>query len=242
MPLQISADAFKWLQGLNFIKEAKRNQNGMMEVTEEALTKLIDGYAIGALLKSILKSKSDEDKLKKLQSLKQHSTPAIRLYNWGILTDVLKQVGYNLQYGQKSKLTNMDPQPLNKLIIFLCELRAKDPSLKVQDGNALKVEINEISKKTTKDATNVLELLTILISKHFKISPQQTLNLFLDNNKYLSHLLAKGVKNSFQPIYSLLNEIKMHAEFIVLRLFCLDEQQNVNFLLNALRTCLIGKD
>lgn len=81
----------------------------------------------------------------------------------------------------------------------------------MQDSNALKVEINEIGKKTPKDATNALEFLTILISKHFKISPQQTLNLFLDNNKYLSHLLAKGVKNSFEPIYALLTEIKTHA-------------------------------
>jgi hypothetical protein len=93
----------------------------------------------------------------------------------------------------------------------------------VEDANALKVDIQEISKKGPKDATNALEFLTILISKNFKISPQQTLNLFLDNNKYLSHLLAKGVKNSFEPIYSLLADIKNHAEFIVLRLFSLDE-------------------
>lgn len=92
----MTSEAFKWLQGLNLVKEAKRNQNGMMEVTEETLTKLIDGFAVGALLKTILKSKADEDKVKKLESLKEHSTPAIRLYNWGILTDVLKQVGYNL--------------------------------------------------------------------------------------------------------------------------------------------------
>ncbi len=84
--------------------------------------------------------------------------------------------------------------------------------------------------------------MTIVISKHFKISPQQTLNLFLDSNKYLSHLLAKGVKNSFEPIYALLHDIKSHAEFVVLRLFSLDEEENVNFAFNALRTCLIGKD
>jgi hypothetical protein len=54
--------------------------------------------------------------------------------------------------------------------------------------------------------------------------------------------LAKGVKNSFEPIYGLLAEIKTHAEFVVLRLYCLDEEQNVNFVFNALRTCLIGKD
>lgn len=33
----------------------------------------------------------------------------------------------------------MDPEPLTRLLPFLCELRAKDPSLKVQDSNALKV-------------------------------------------------------------------------------------------------------
>lgn len=42
------------------------------------------------------------------------------------------------------------------MLTFLCEYRAKDPSLKVEDGNALKVEINEISKKGSRDATNAL--------------------------------------------------------------------------------------
>lgn len=121
-------------------------------------------------------------------------------------------------------------------------MRSKDPNVKVEPGDALKVDIAEIAKKGSRDATNALEFLTILISKHFKISPQQTLNLFLDNNKYLSHLLAKGVKNSFEPVYALLNDIKAHSEFVVLRLFSLDEEQNVNFAFNALRTCLIGKD
>lgn len=112
----------------------------------------------------------------------------------------------------------------------------------MEENTALKVDITEIGKKEAKEATNALEFLTILISKHFKISPQQTLNLYLDNNKYLSHLLAKGVKNSFEPVYSLLEDIKAQIEFIVLRLFCIDEEQNVNFMLNGLKTCLIGKD
>lgn len=202
--------------------------------------RLADGHSIGLLLISILKGK-DDDKTKKLEALKENSTPAIRLYNWGILAEVLKQLGYTLEYAEKSKLTNQDPEPLSRLFAFLCELRSKDPQTKGEE-NALKVDINEIAKKGSKDAVNALEFLTILISKHFKISPQQTLNLFLDNNKYLSHLLAKGVKNSFEPIYHLLNDIKAHAEFLVQHLFCIDEEQNVNFALNALRTCLIGKD
>lgn len=80
------------------------------------------------------------------------------------------------------------------------------------------------------------------LSKNFKLSPQHTLNLFLDNNKYLSHLLVKGVKNNFQPIYDFLNEIKSNLDFLVSQIFCLDEEENVGFFFNALKSCIISKD
>jgi hypothetical protein len=60
------------------------------------------------MLRSMLKGKED-DRAKKLEALKENSTPAIRLYNWGILTEVLKQMGFTLEYAEKSKLTNQDP-------------------------------------------------------------------------------------------------------------------------------------
>jgi hypothetical protein len=34
--------------------------------------------------------------MKKIESLKENSTPAIRLYNWAIIAEVLKQIGYTL--------------------------------------------------------------------------------------------------------------------------------------------------
>ena len=123
----------------------------------------------------------------------------------------------------------------------MAEKRAQDPGQK-EEEKTLKVDINEISRKTIREARNALEFMTISISKHFKVSPQQTLNLFLDSNKYLSHLLAKGVKSSFEPVHALLNESRGLAEFIVTNLLSLDEEQNVKFLLNALRTCLISRD
>jgi hypothetical protein len=62
----------------------------------------------------------------------------------------------------------------------------------------------------------------ITISKNFKLSPQHTLNLFLDNNKFLAHLVVKGVKNSFEPIFAMLNDIISNMEMIVVSLFCTD--------------------
>jgi hypothetical protein len=68
------------------------------------------------------------------------------------------------------------------------------------EKKGLKVEITEINKKSLLEANNAMEFLIISLSKNFKLSPQHTLNLFIDNNKYLSHLLVKGVKNNFAPI------------------------------------------
>jgi hypothetical protein len=62
----------------------------------------------------------------------------------------------------------------------------------------------------------------ISISKNFKLSPQHTLNLFLDNNKFLSHLVVKGVKNSFDPIHAMLADVTNNIDMIVASLFCTD--------------------
>lgn len=62
----------------------------------------------------------------------------------------------------------------------------------------------------------------ITICKNFKLSPQHTLNLFLDNNKFLAHLVVKGVKNSFEPIFAMLNDVISNMEMIVVNLFCTD--------------------
>lgn len=81
----------------------------------------------------------------------------------------------------------------------------------------------------------------ISIGNHFKLSVQHTLNLFLDDNKYLAHLLVKGVKNEFDPILCVLDDVATHLPFIVESLFCVDERESVTFLLNALKPCLISK-
>ncbi len=78
--------------------------------------------------------------------------------------------------------------------------------------------------KTIKDSSNILELFVVSISKHFKLSPKHTLNLFLDNNKYLAHLLVKGVKGAFEPIYKFLDDIKSTLDYIVVTLFTHDEK------------------
>lgn len=65
--------------------------------------------------------------------------------------------------------------------------------------------------------------------------------MFLDNNKYLAHLLVKGVKGSYDPIFAFLNDIEENIEYIVVTLFCVDEKESLNFFLNGIKPALISK-
>jgi len=62
------------------------------------------------------------------------------LYNWGILAELLKQVGYALDLADKSKITNYEPEPLAKVLTFLFEIKAKDTSQKTEE-NSLNIDI-----------------------------------------------------------------------------------------------------
>ena len=51
---------------------------------------------VANILKEHAKAKNNENALEKLDAIKDNSTPAIRLYNWNILAEGLKKLGFNL--------------------------------------------------------------------------------------------------------------------------------------------------
>lgn len=107
MGLEIDSDIFRWLQSLHIIKEGKRTPSSAIEISEHAASKLFDGLYISRIVKILLKERGTEDAITRLDAIKENSTPAIRLYNWNLLSDALKLLGYSLDYGEKSKLLNL---------------------------------------------------------------------------------------------------------------------------------------
>jgi hypothetical protein len=90
---------------------------------------------------------------------------------------------------------------------------------------SLEIDLQTVSaKKPLNESSNVLELTVVSLSKNLKLSPQHALNLFLENNKYLAHLLVKGVKGSYLPIMDFLHDIYSNVKYIVLNLFCNEEK------------------
>lgn len=98
----------------------------------------------------------------------------------------------------------------------------------------------DIQKDVTK-CKSCLEFFIIILSKHLDIDPKSTASLFTHKNKYLAHVLAKGVKSVFDPIVAFYTEVYTNVPTLM-RLFNEDpSHQSMQFSLNALKPGLVSK-
>ena len=103
------------------MKEGRRLPENKVELPEDVSMRLFDGVLVGAIIKETVKLQADQNAFEKLDAIKENSTPAIRLYNWNILTEVLKKMAIILEYAEKSRLLNLEPAPLVRVLDALCK-------------------------------------------------------------------------------------------------------------------------
>ena len=89
---------------------------------------------------------------------------------------------------------------------------------------------------------DVVELLVITMVQQLGIRPQQAAALLTTNSRYLVHIMMHGVKGSFEPVVSWLQELHTQSKF--LRGMLSEEAQTNSALLgvlNTLRPALISQ-
>ena len=74
--------------------------------------------------------------------------------------------------------------------------------------------------------------------QHFSLTPKEAVALLANETKYLSHILAKGMKGNFTPVEAFILELKNNVNLIVS--FC-KSKQNEAFFLQAVKPGLISR-
>lgn len=92
---------------MQLVKEGKRTPTSAVELSDHATARLFDGVSVSHIVRKLLIERGSEEAVARLAAIKENSTPAIRLYNWNLLSDALKLLGQPLDYGEKSKLLNL---------------------------------------------------------------------------------------------------------------------------------------
>jgi hypothetical protein len=135
---------------------------------------------------------------------------------------------------------NKDDKGMKALLINQKPLLTKtDPKGKTQSKtNTLDVKRVNLQKDPV-DSESSLEFLIILLANSFAMPVEEILGLFTNQNKYLAHLLVKGVNDNFEGVvlfYSLLNKHKgRFREFIE------NDPKDAESLLYAVKPGLISK-
>jgi hypothetical protein len=137
---------------MHIVKEGKRTPSSAVEISEHATAKFFDGLYVSHIVKVILKERGFEDAVARLASIKENSTPAIRLYNWNLLSDALKILGQPLDYGEKSKLLNLEADSIQRVLKFLYSIRTVSQGSEEQK---LQVETSAVGQKTFMEAANI---------------------------------------------------------------------------------------
>ena len=101
---------------------------------------------------------------------------------------------------------------------------------------------NSDINKQPDDIDNCLEFILVTMSRAFNLKPKQAAGLLTDSNKYLSHILVKGLKGDFAPVTAWLSDVYELAETFSSLIKVEEDANSMHMVLNAFKGGLYSKD
>lgn len=98
MSLLVDSDIFSWLQTHKLVATGTVLPNGKVELPRDIANRFFDGMLVCAVCRLLLTERGEEETAQTLEAIKENVTPAMRVYNWNILTDALLKLKYSLDY------------------------------------------------------------------------------------------------------------------------------------------------
>lgn len=118
MKLLLEPEIYKWLTSLKILPINLKHimtSNGKYEIDEVTTKNFENGKIFSEIIKNIF-SMENKPFPKTLDNLKDQNTPAARLYNWNVLYENMKQLGFTLDQDLKSLLVSGDVQIINEFL------------------------------------------------------------------------------------------------------------------------------
>ena len=102
------------------------------------------------------------------------------------------------------------------------------------------MNIEQISKTLPlSDCKSLLEILLVSLTRNLDLKPKQAVALLSNGNKYLAHVLVKGVKGNYDPLVLWLQELYTNITHILP--FLTSEDLLIPVILQAIKPALLSK-
>ena len=89
---------------------------------------------------------------------------------------------------------------------------------------------------------SIMELLIVSLSKALSLNSKQSMALLVNGNKYLAHVLAKGIKGNFEPVIYWYKELYAQSKHILQLVIKEESTGSVPTILQALKPGLYSKN
>jgi len=257
--MEVSESVAKWLEQLNVLKEgASETSDSVWFISESDTQKFESGLGFVPLLKRLHKSVNSREPtpFPEINSLKNTTSSAARLYNWNILIKVMEMVGIEIDSDMKALIVAGDRGMVVEVIrlIYQAESTMTEPSVESTELKPPKRRKNKLNQEGALLLENVetnihlfqtencLEFLIVSFCKYFKIQPKQAAGLLADSGNYLSQLIIRGLKGSYEPILEWLEGIQDNAEHLSMLVANEAESGSINLVFSSLKSGLSSKD
>ena len=142
MSLILDSDIFNWLISLGLVKSSnaiKLNSNNKCELDENITQQFGTGLIFSKIVEKIIKlqpsNKQDSHMLSKIDSLKNATTPASKLYNWNLICEALKKLNIIIDQDVKSLIVAGDLDLINEVLREIYNAHSNIVSVTVNSAN-----------------------------------------------------------------------------------------------------------
>ncbi|OMJ86867.1 hypothetical protein SteCoe_11498 [Stentor coeruleus] len=247
--MEVPENIYNWLKSTGLFHLTTRD-----EIPADLIQTFESGHAFTKLIKRLNQLKNKLDRLStplpEINTLKQALTPAAKLYNWNILSQALQLFNINLDPDTKSLIIGGDREMLIEVLNQLYEaelIKSPQKSLNKQikpvqnSENGLDID-NIDDEKSLEDSESCLEFLILSFCHNFSLKPKQGAGLLAQGCKFLAHIVAKGLKNDFEPVRMWLQEIYNYTSRLTELIVKGYEEGSLQFVMGALKPGILSKD
>ncbi|CAG9322647.1 unnamed protein product [Blepharisma stoltei] len=262
--MQVKEDIAKWLRNAGIIDELPPAFGPNKIILLDAFTTqhLESGQLILPLIRrlhTIMSANNREvSPLPESKAMKTADSASAKLYNWKIIYKALDAVGINVDEDKKLLIMAGDNDIVIEILEEILEkekssqrflpkisstptLKKKGKKPKIAKDGALYIDSVNVYRGL--DSTDTcLEFLLVTFCQYFELKPKQAAGLLTQGNKYLAHIIVKGLKGDLKPIYSWYKTILEHLSRLTDLMINEEPNGSIKLVLSAFRPGFLSKN
>ncbi|CAG9325131.1 unnamed protein product [Blepharisma stoltei] len=190
-----------------------------------------------------------------INSLKDTSSAAAKLYNWNVLIRALETVGVTIDSDMKALIVAGDRAMVTEVLKSLYEteqrVMSKDSSQiiakkkkfkpKISPDGALLLDNVEVECPLD-EAQSSLEFLILSLCQSFQLTIKQSAGLLTQNGKFLNQVLVKGLRGQFYPVISWYEKLTESADILARLIEKEIETGALTLVMDSIKPGLQSKD